>query len=83
MLLIEQDEMENFIAILRRHHFPEADFELLETDTTDPQSDEIYGMQGYATVTRKSTHVTREYPLGYDTVWLNRFRKDLENGVFG
>ncbi|MEW6312961.1 MAG: transcriptional regulator [Pseudomonadota bacterium] len=83
MLFIEQDEMEGFIAILRHHHFSETDFELRETDTTDPQSDEIYGMQGYATVTRKSTHVTKEYPLGYDTAWLNRFRKDLENGVFG
>ena len=83
MPLIEQDEKNDFYAILRRHHFSDADFELQETDTTDPKSDEIYALQGYVTVLRKSTHVSREYPLGDGTAWVAGFQKDLEEGCFG
>ena len=60
-----------------------ADFELLESDTTDPKGDENIGLQGYVTVIRLSTQITREYPIGYETDWVQHFRHDLEAGVFG
>ena len=34
-------------------------------------------------LTRLSTQVTKEYPIGDETDWLQHFRKDLEAGAFG
>ena len=82
MRLIESDERQDFRAALQRHGLAEGDFELLETDTTDPKGDENFGLQGYVTVTRLSTGITREYPIGYETDWAQHFRHDLEAGVF-
>lgn len=48
----ELDEKRDFLAALRRNGLAEGDFELLETDTTDPKGDENFGLQGYVTVTR-------------------------------
>jgi hypothetical protein len=82
MRLIEPDERRDFLAALQRHGLDEGDFELLEADTTDPKGDENFGLQGYVTVTRLSTGITREYPIGYETDWVQHFRHDLEAGVF-
>ncbi|HWX11960.1 MAG TPA: transcriptional regulator [Trinickia sp.] len=82
MQLIEPVERQEFLAILQRKGLEEGEFELLETDTTDPKGDENFGLQGYATVTRLSTRITREYPIGYETEWVQHFRQDLEAGVF-
>jgi hypothetical protein len=82
MQLIEPVERKEFLAILQRKGLEEGEFELLETDTTDPKGDENFGLQGYATVTRLSTRITREYPIGYETEWVQHFRQDLEAGVF-
>ncbi len=38
------------------------EFDLAETDTTDPQSDEIFGLTGFVTITRKSNGKQNEYP---------------------
>lgn len=82
MRLIEPDERQEFVAALQRHGLAEGDFESLETDTTDPKGDENFGLQGYVTVTRLSTQITREYPIGYETDWVQHFRHDLEAGIF-
>ncbi len=82
MQLIEPVEHLDFLAILQRKGLEEGEFELLETDTTDPKGDENFGLQGYVTVTRLSTRITREYPIGYETDWVQHFRQDLEAGVF-
>lgn len=82
MRLIEPDEREGFLATLQRKGLAEGDFDLLETDTTDPKSDENFGLQGFVTITRLSTHVTKEYTLGDEGDWLQHFRKDLDEGVF-
>lgn len=82
MRLIEPDEHHEFLATLQRKGLAEGEFELLETDTTDPKGDENIGLQGYVTVTRRSTQITREYPIGYETGWVQHFRLDLEAGVF-
>jgi hypothetical protein len=83
MRLIEPDEHKDFLAALQRKGLPEEDFDLLETDTTDPKGDEDLGLQGYATITRLSTRVTREYAIGDESDWLQHFKRDLEAGVFG
>jgi hypothetical protein len=77
MRLIEPDERQEFVAALQRHGLAEGDFEFLETDTTDPKGDENFGLQG-----RLSTQITREYPIGYETDWVQHFRHDLEAGIF-
>lgn len=82
MRLIEPDEHKDFLATLQRNGLAEGDFELLEADTTDPKGDENFGLQGYVTITRLSTRVAKEYPIGDECDWLQRFRKDLEAGVF-
>jgi hypothetical protein len=40
------------------------------------------GLQGYVTVTRLSTQIAREYPIGLETGWVQHFGQDLEAGVF-
>ena len=82
MQLIEPVEHLDFLAILQRKGLAEGEFELVGTDTTDPKGDENFGLQGYVTVTRLSTQITREYPIGYETDWVQHFRQDLEAGVF-
>ena len=82
MQLIEPVEHQDFLAILQRKGLAEGEFELVETDTTDPRGDENFGLQGYVGVTRLSTQITREYPIGYETDWVQHFRQDLEAGVF-
>ncbi|CAJ0849326.1 hypothetical protein R77569_00179 [Ralstonia mannitolilytica] len=82
MRLIEPDEQREFLATLQRNGQAEDDFELLEVDTTDPKGDENLGLQGYVTVTRLSTQITREYPLGDGADWVQHFRKDIEAGTF-
>jgi hypothetical protein len=83
MRLIEPDEHKDFLATLQRNGLPEGDFDLLETDTTDPKGDENFGLQGYVTITRRSTQVTKEYAIGDESDWLQHFRRDLEAGAFG
>jgi hypothetical protein len=61
MQLIEPDEHQAFLATLQRKGLAEGEFELLETDTTDPKGDGNVDLQGYVTVTRLSTQIAREY----------------------
>jgi hypothetical protein len=82
MRMIEPDEHKDFLATLERSGLAEDDFALLETDTTDPKGDENLGLQGYVTIARLSTQVTKEYVIGDESDWLQHFRKDLEAGVF-
>lgn len=82
MRLIEPDEYRDFLATLERHGLAEGDFDLQETDTTDPKGDENLGLQGYVTITRCSTRITKEYVIGDESDWLQHFRKDLEAGAF-
>ena len=62
MRLIEADERQAFLATLQRKGLAEGEFELLETDTTDPKGDESVGLQGYVTITRLSTQIARDTP---------------------
>ncbi len=80
MRLIKLDEKQDFLAVLQRNGLAASDFELLETDTTDPKGDENFGLQGYVTVTRLSTQVTREYPIGYETDWVHEMRSCMPLG---
>lgn len=83
MELIEQNEMNDFHAILRNHHIDIADFSLSEIDTTDPKSDEIFPLQGFLTVTRTSNGMRKQYVIGDGTPsWVELFQKDLDGGAF-
>ena len=82
MRLIEPDEYQDFLSTVQGRGLAEDDFEVQEMDTTDPKGDENFGLQGYVTVRRRSTNITREYPIGYETDWMQHFRQDLEAGVF-
>ncbi|MEA3088646.1 MAG: hypothetical protein QOC89_6343 [Paraburkholderia sp.] len=82
MRLIEPDEHQDFLSAVQGRGLAEDDFEVQEMDTTDPKGDENFGLQGCVTVTRLSTNITREYPIGYETDWTQHFRQDLEAGVF-
>jgi len=82
MQLIEPRDMAEFDAILRRHHLAQSDFSLTAIDTTDPKTDELSGLQGELTVTRKSTDQTRQYLISDSTSWLDLFRNDITDRVF-
>lgn len=83
MKLIERDEQKRFAAILKNKAMAASDFELHEVDITDPKSDELWPLQGYVEVHRKSTDKTREYPIGDGMSWVQGFQKDLKNRYFG
>ncbi|PRC91813.1 transcriptional regulator [Solimicrobium silvestre] len=82
MELIEPDEMRKFQAILKNHQITFTDFSFSEIDTTDPKTDEIYALQGFLNVTRKSNGLSKEYLIGDGTAWVSQFQKDLDEGAF-
>ncbi|MFL9931115.1 transcriptional regulator [Paraburkholderia sp. RL18-103-BIB-C] len=82
MRLIEPDDHDEFLAALERNGLAEGDFDLLETDTTDPKGDENLGLQGYVIITRLSTQVAKEYAISDESDWLEHFKKDLVAGAF-
>ncbi len=83
MELIEKDDLNKFMLILKSHHVDVEDFSLEVVDTTDPKTDEIYALQGLLTVTRKSNGRSNEYSISDDTSWLPFFLHDLDEGFFG
>lgn len=83
MKLIEQEEKDEFFRILARYHLIADDFVLQETDTTDPQTDEIQALAGFVVVVRKSTMRNVEYPIGDGVRWLKKVESDIVKGAFG
>jgi hypothetical protein len=82
MILIEQDEMDKFQGILKRFKLTMDDFDLVETDTTDPKTDEIIALTGFVVVTQKSTNLKAQYPIGDGARWVEEFERDLEMHLF-
>lgn len=82
MSLIEPDELARYAEILRAHSWRTTDFELHESDVTDPVSDELLPIMGYVDVRCKSTNRRTEYPTGDGSDWLRAFERDLFAGRF-
>jgi hypothetical protein len=82
MILIEQDEKDEFQGVLKRFKLPVDDFDLVETDTTDPKTDEIIALTGFVVVTQKSTNLKAQYPIGDGSRWIEEFERDLEMHLF-
>ncbi|HCI53639.1 MAG TPA: transcriptional regulator [Gallionella sp.] len=78
MKLIEQDETDDFQTVLKRFNLSAGDFELTETDTTDPQTDEIFALTGFVVVMQKSTGLKMQYPIGDGSRWVEEFERDIE-----
>jgi hypothetical protein len=83
MKLIEQDELDAYRAVLSRSGLRADDFDLSETDTTDPKTDEVFALEGFVVVTRKSTRRQKQYPLGDGSAWVEAFARDLARNDFG
>lgn len=83
MILIEQDEMDRFQGVLKRFKLTMDDFDLVETDTTDPKTDEIIALTGFVVVTQKNTNLKAQYPIGDGARWVEEFERDLEMHLFG
>jgi hypothetical protein len=83
MKLIEQDEKNDFQAVLKRFNLSAEDFDLAETDTTDSQTDEVFALTGFVVITQKSTNVKAQYPIGDGSRWVEEFERDIEKGLFG
>lgn len=82
MKLIEQDEKDDFQAVLRRFNLSVEDFDLTETDTTDPKTDEIFALAGFVVITRKSTNRKAQYPIGDGSRWVKEFERDIAENLF-
>jgi hypothetical protein len=83
MKLIEQDEKDDFQAVLKRFKLSMEDFDLAETDTTDSKTDEIFALTGFVVVTQKSTSLRAQYPIGDGSRWVEEFERDIEKNLFG
>jgi len=83
MKLIEQDEMNDFQRVLKRFQLSLEDFDLAETDTTDSKTDEILALTGFVVVTRISTNLKAQYPIGDGSRWVEEFERDIEKNLFG
>ena len=83
MKLIEQDELDAYRAVLARFGLRGDDFDLSETDTTDPKTDEILALEGFVVITRKSTQQQKQYPIGDGSAWVEAFARDLARDYFG
>ena len=83
MKLIEQDELDAYRAVLARFGLRGDDFDLSETDTTDPKTDEIFALEGFVVITRKSTQQQKQYPIGDGSAWVEAFARDLARDYFG
>jgi hypothetical protein len=83
MKLIEQDEKDDFQAVLKRFKLSVEDFDLAETDTTDSKTDEIFAFTGFVVVTQKSTNLKAQYPIGDGSRWVEEFERDIGNDSFG
>lgn len=83
MKLIEQDEKDAFLAVLKRFNLSADDFDLAETDTTDAKTDEILAFTGFVVITQKSTRLQAQYPIGDASRWVESFERDLETHSFG
>lgn len=83
MILIDQEEKDAFYRVLEKFNLPAEDFDLMDTDTTDPKTDEIMALTGFVLVIRKSINQSIEYPIGASTPWTKRFEMDISKGVFG
>lgn len=83
MKLIETDELEAYHAVLARFGLRGNDFDLSETDTTDPKTDEVFALEGFVVITRKSTQRQKQYPIGDGSKWVEAFERDLAKNLFG
>lgn len=83
MKLIEQDERDAFLAVLKRFNLSVEDFDLAETDTTDAKTDEILALTGFVVITQRSTNLKAQYPIGDGSRWVEEFERDLERHSFG
>lgn len=83
MKLIEQDELDAYRAVLARFGLPGDDFDLSETDTTDPKTDEILALTGMVVITRQSTQRQNQYAIGDGSAWVELFERDLAKNSFG
>lgn len=83
MKLIEQDEKDAYLAVLKRFNLSAEDFDLAETDTTDSHTDEVFALTGFVVVTQKSTNLKAQYPTGDGSRWVEEFERDFEKNVFG
>jgi hypothetical protein len=70
MKLIEQDERDDFLAVLKRFHLSVDDFSLGETDTTDSHTDEVLALTGFVVIAQKSTKLKAQYPTGDGSRWV-------------
>jgi len=83
MKLIGQDELDAYRAVLARFGLRGNDFDLSETDTTDPKTDEVFALEGFVVITRRSTQRQKEYPIGDGCAWVEMFERDLARNSFG
>ena len=83
MKLIETDELEAYYAVLARFGLRRNGFDLSEADTTDPKTDEVFALEGFVVITRKSTQRQKQYPIGDGSKWVETFERDLAKSLFG
>jgi hypothetical protein len=80
--LITEDQVNAFLAAVRRGGFAEADFELQEEEF-DQQTAEVEARKGDVGVRCGLIEVVRVYPLGDGSDWVATFASDVKSGKFG
>ena len=80
--VIHRSEVDDFRRSIADLGFDAIDFDLSETDTTQP-TNSIFSIAGVAHVVRISIGATQSYPAGHGSAWPASFEIDLRRGVFG
>ena len=82
MRLLEPRELDEFRAVLARHSQTPDAYTLSDVDTTDPKTDELLGLQGMVTVTRRANQRSHDYFTGDGSAWVAQFSRDLDAGRY-
>jgi hypothetical protein len=82
MALLDENEKQDFWAVVVNAGFSKEDFNLKEIEDK-PKNIGIYAITGTVSVGRASTGVSRQYSAGHATAWLVDFEAELRGHVFG
>jgi len=82
MKLIEPEEMEDFHGVWRDSTSPRRTSIWWKPTPRTRRGDEIFGLAGFVTITRKSTGKQNEYPIGDGSTWVAQFQRDVLGKIF-
>lgn len=79
---ISNGDIADFMMVIKRNDESENDYTLEFVNSYQDDKSHVEYIEGYFSVTRKSTRINKKYDAGPGNLWLNHFENDLKKGVF-